>query len=549
MVFHRQSQLNRKFLYPHHYVLRRNLISSLLFWSAFGNVALFHLILPATATESCGRSHDITRSRLTTQHAKCRPWGAILSQVLITPTHNHNIISNGAVSSIPTTKLHQMAIASQDSDEINPQILTNMTAPANKSIRRTVRSMRMRQMIPSWIRIYYKRAIKNHNHQHQQATKDPNEPSRERGMTGSFRDWSHSKQGIKFVIAYVVGYLALSVGAFSGLLEPSWTIIDSLYFAVATFTTVGYGDLSPTTMAGKVFTIFFSLYGISILGIALGIIGTNVAEAQETALKGVRIRASKRLLKLFDNFSDGEKNPSDARVDQRTQQSEQESITSASSALTTSYLESLSTNDVSNKNLKDTNSTASKHDREEEIPITKQICSILLSQLPILSSILTIAVFLGKRYEGWSTFTSIYYCWITLTTVGYGDFTPKSQQMRLFAVFFLPLWVAVDGEIISRIAEVFVDREEDRLEHQFLARELTMHDLLVMDTHKTGDVSFDEFLSYMLVAMHKVDQETIDELRDVFNERDLNGSGSIMREDLVLMARKRKEYLQSKSYL
>ena len=133
--------------------------------------------------------------------------------------------------------------------------------------------------------------------------------------------------------------------------------------------------------------------------------------------------------------------------------------------------------------------------------------------------------------------------------MGYGDFTPKSQQMRLFAVFFLPLWVAVDGEIISRIAEVFVDREEDRLEHQFLAREITMHDLMVMDTHKTGDVSFDEFLSYMLVAMHKVDQETIDELRDVFDERDLNGSGSIMREDLVLMARKRKEYLQSKSYL
>jgi hypothetical protein len=31
--------------------------------------------------------------------------------------------------------------------------------------------------------------------------------------------------------------------------------VDALYLSVATLTTVGYGDLAPTTDAGKLFTV------------------------------------------------------------------------------------------------------------------------------------------------------------------------------------------------------------------------------------------------------------------------------------------------------
>ena len=42
-----------------------------------------------------------------------------------------------------------------------------------------------------------------------------------------------------------------------------WDWLDSAYFAVATMTTVGYGDLTPRTDAGKIFTIMFILVGVS----------------------------------------------------------------------------------------------------------------------------------------------------------------------------------------------------------------------------------------------------------------------------------------------
>jgi len=40
--------------------------------------------------------------------------------------------------------------------------------------------------------------------------------------------------------------------------------IDSIYFCVITLATVGYGDISPTTNAGKVFTMAYVVVGIGV---------------------------------------------------------------------------------------------------------------------------------------------------------------------------------------------------------------------------------------------------------------------------------------------
>lgn len=44
-----------------------------------------------------------------------------------------------------------------------------------------------------------------------------------------------------------------------------WSWIDSIYFTVVTLTTVGYGDFSPQTDGGKIFTIFYIFIGIGII--------------------------------------------------------------------------------------------------------------------------------------------------------------------------------------------------------------------------------------------------------------------------------------------
>nr|WP_078428134.1 potassium channel family protein [Alkalihalobacterium alkalinitrilicum] len=56
------------------------------------------------------------------------------------------------------------------------------------------------------------------------------------------------------------------------LLEPDTfeSVLNTFYFVMTTFSTVGYGDYSPVTIAGKLFAIFMYLFGIGLLGVVIG---------------------------------------------------------------------------------------------------------------------------------------------------------------------------------------------------------------------------------------------------------------------------------------
>jgi voltage-gated potassium channel Kch len=53
-------------------------------------------------------------------------------------------------------------------------------------------------------------------------------------------------------LPFVAGALVLTGTIFYWRFED-WTIIQSLYFSVVTLTTVGYGDLAPTTAGTQIF--------------------------------------------------------------------------------------------------------------------------------------------------------------------------------------------------------------------------------------------------------------------------------------------------------
>eukprot|EP00607_Mallomonas_marina_P010730 CAMPEP_0182422698 /NCGR_PEP_ID=MMETSP1167-20130531/8446_1 /TAXON_ID=2988 /ORGANISM="Mallomonas Sp, Strain CCMP3275" /LENGTH=372 /DNA_ID=CAMNT_0024600983 /DNA_START=83 /DNA_END=1202 /DNA_ORIENTATION=+ len=65
-------------------------------------------------------------------------------------------------------------------------------------------------------------------------------------------------------------FVMLGIGTFSMMAIEGWSIVDSGYWACVTITTVGYGDMFPVTVGGKVFTIFYCLVGTVYMAKALG---------------------------------------------------------------------------------------------------------------------------------------------------------------------------------------------------------------------------------------------------------------------------------------
>ncbi len=56
------------------------------------------------------------------------------------------------------------------------------------------------------------------------------------------------------------------------------SIPDSIYWAVVTITTVGYGDISPVTPVGKLLSVLLMLCGYSIIAVPTGIVTSEMAK-------------------------------------------------------------------------------------------------------------------------------------------------------------------------------------------------------------------------------------------------------------------------------
>lgn len=90
--------------------------------------------------------------------------------------------------------------------------------------------------------------------------------------------WAAFRSENVIVLLSITSFVALS-GAVVMMFLEDWEFVDAFYFAVVSMATVGYGDLSPETTAGKVFTIGFLVIGIGIFVLTVGAIAEAILSA------------------------------------------------------------------------------------------------------------------------------------------------------------------------------------------------------------------------------------------------------------------------------
>ena len=81
------------------------------------------------------------------------------------------------------------------------------------------------------------------------------------------------KKGLFAVCVLAGGYILLSALVMFQVEPDSFdTFFDAIYWAVVTLTTVGYGDIYPTSDVGRVVSMLSSFMGIAIVALPTGII-------------------------------------------------------------------------------------------------------------------------------------------------------------------------------------------------------------------------------------------------------------------------------------
>lgn len=291
----------------------------------------------------------------------------------------------------------------------------------------------------------------------------------------------------KSLLIVFAGYTCLGAILFY-VFEHDWSILDSLHFSITTVTTIGYGDVSPNTDAMKLLCVFYVLGSFVLFGYTLGFATFEVVRRNTLRLKAIRKARTDRLIKYF---SDQEETHRDESTGQdRGVVNEQ--VTSLSSSL----------------------------------------FNLFLRRVPFFLLIGVVGVIIG-HFEEWNLITSLFYSYMTSTTVGTGgEFYPQTTTMKIVALFFIPVSVLITIEILGAIAQTIMEVESQRRNVYKWDKVLTEEDLHRMENGDGYGMTQNEFIVLMLQVIEEVEYKKVQTLIDLFYKLDVERCGELDRDNL-----------------
>lgn len=108
--------------------------------------------------------------------------------------------------------------------------------------------------------------------------------------------------GFKYVL-FITAFMILSGGILIHFAE-GMSYEDGIWWAFVTATTVGYGDISPSTFYGRLIAMALMLVGIGLIGTVTSTLTSYFLKIQKKDTKNQTLEMVKNQLENFDQLSD-----------------------------------------------------------------------------------------------------------------------------------------------------------------------------------------------------------------------------------------------------
>uniref|UniRef100_A0A0N5AK40 Ion_trans_2 domain-containing protein n=1 Tax=Syphacia muris TaxID=451379 RepID=A0A0N5AK40_9BILA len=242
-----------------------------------------------------------------------------------------------------------------------------------------------------------------------------------------------------------------------------WSFSSSVFFSWTAITTIGYGHIVPRTPEGRVACLLYTLLGVPLILVTIADMGRFLsarlrAEGLKTCSRFFRAVWCCICVRLRKNKHQSKKSTSGADLlsTQRKllRRRRANHIDNLSDAGTFEGISEIHSQDDAETSTADTHARADDLEGFEGFQTERRVSVLFV--LVIMIGYTAGGAFLMKLWENWEFMDSFYFCFVTVTTIGFGDIVPQNVDLFPATLAYIIFGLIITTMCIDLVGSAYI---------------------------------------------------------------------------------------------